>query len=342
MTDIIATDAPAKKDKLIRYSEIFGGNAGKSKNDGTDHDLLNGTFQGEGKYSGVPTAWVRFYGCNFSCLGYGQENLDDQSTWKYPYKDFDTNSIKVVEELPVFAQTCDSAYSYESKFRKFAHKNTAAEIAQKLIDLNKSAYNPLGLFEHERSKQETHMAFTGGEPMMNQRAIVDIMEEMHALNKNSPVKVTVETNGTQELKEDFITFIEERFYRYEQVGGMMLPTRKASSEWFWSVSPKIRTSGEKWEDAIKPEVVAAYAAVSPHGQLKFVVDNDPRTWYEVEKAVKLYREAGVDWDVWVMPVGANTEMQDSHAAAIAHEAMARGYNFAARVHCFVFQNQVGT
>jgi 7-carboxy-7-deazaguanine synthase len=338
--NIIATDsANPVKDKLIRYSEIFGGNGGTQTSSQYQN---NGTFQGEGKYTGHPTAWVRFFACNFTCDAFGQKNIGDPSTWELPRKDFDTSLIKTIEELPVFHTGCDSAYSYASKFLKFAHKNTAKEIAQKLIDLNKSPYNPSGSFEHERSKQETHMAFTGGEPMMNQRAIVDIMEEMHALNKNSPVKVTVETNGTQELKDDFKTFLSKRFYRYENVGGMMSADRAASSEWFWSISPKIRTSGEKWEDAIKPEVVASYAEISPYGQLKFVVDNDPLTWYEVEEAVKLYREAGCNFPVYIMPVGADVEMQESHQAIIARECVARGYIFCARVHTLVLGNGIGT
>lgn len=311
-------------DKLIRYSEIFS------------------SFQGEGQYTGHPTLWLRLWGCNLNCDGFGQKNLDDPSTWELPYKQFDENLIKVVEELPVWHTSCDSSYSWSKKFLKFAHKDTAKDIATKLIELNKTPHNPTGAFEHGKSGQETHMAFTGGEPMMNQRAIIEIMEEMHALNKNSPVKVTVETNGTQPLKEDFIKFIQERFGRYENVGGMMLPTRKASSEWFWSVSPKLRTSGEKWEDAIKPEVVASYAELSEHGQLKFVVDNDPRTWYEVEQAVKEFREAGCEFPVWIMPVGADLEMQQQNAADIAREAIARGYNVAARVHTYVFGNIIGS
>jgi len=314
----------SKKEKMIRYSELFGK-----------------TFQGEGFKTGHPTVWIRLWGCPFECRGFGQENLDDPSTWEVPAESFDTNLIKVIEELPVWHRGCDSSYSFSKKFMKFAHKNTATEIAQKLIDLNKTPHNVNGLFEHPLSKQEIHMAFTGGEPMMNQRAIVDIMEAMHAMNKNSPVQVTVETNGTQPLTEDFKTFLEERFLRYENVGGMMQTTRAASSEWFWSISPKLRTSGEKWEDAIKPEVVAGYAALSEHGQLKYVVDNDERTWYEVERATKLFREAGCNFPVTIMPVGADLEMQNENAADIAREAIARGYHVSARVHTYVFGNLPG-
>lgn len=310
--------------RKIKYSEIF-----------------SETVQGEAHHCGKPTIWIRLWGCPFECQGFGQKNLDDPTTWDLPYQTFDISNITKLEELPVWHTGCDSSYSFSKKFSKLATSETAAEIAIKLIESNKNQFNLNGTFLHPRSGQETHMAFTGGEPMMNQQGIVDIMEAMHSMNKNSPVNVTVETNGTRPVKDYFKDFIEERFYRYENVGGMMTPEREAS-EWFWSVSPKLRTSGEKWEDAIKPDVVASYAALSSKGQLKFVVDGDDRTWYEVEKATKLFREAGVDFPVWIMPVGADLEMQQEHAAKIARESIARGYNVAARVHIYLFGNLIGT
>ena len=50
------------KEKKYRYSEIFS------------------SIQGEGRYSGVPTIWLRLWGCNFECRGFNQEDLDDPST----------------------------------------------------------------------------------------------------------------------------------------------------------------------------------------------------------------------------------------------------------------------
>jgi len=312
-----------KATRQIKYSEIFGN-----------------TIQGEGQYCGVPSVWVRFFGCNFECKGFGQKNLNDPTTWDLPYLDFDVKTIKTLKELPVWHTGCDSSYSFAKKFSKLAKSGTAMEIANELIELNKSPYNSSGSFVHERSGQESHLVFTGGEPMMNQQGIVDIIESLAELKK-APSKITIETNGTREVKDYLTTFLQERFYRYTSVGGMMDPARE-SNELFWSVSPKLRSSGEKWEDAIKPEVVAKYDSLSPHGQLKFVVDGSERTWGEVERAVKLYREEGIDWKVWIMPVGADIEMQDEHAALIAREAVARGYNVAVRAHVYLFKNTIGT
>ena len=177
------------------------------------------------------------------------------------------------------------------------------------------------------------MAFTGGEPMLNQEAIVAILEEMYA-QCNFPRFVTVETNGTKPFKgpwalDEFIS----KFYN-----------ATTGREWFWSVSPKLwSTAGERPSKAIQPDVVASYAEVSNHGQLKYVVNGTKDSWLEVDQYTKMFRDAGVDWDVYIMPVGATKEEQEQpQIAEIAMEAMKRGYHVSGRLHCYVFGNQIGT
>ena len=92
------------KIRKIRYSEIFS------------------SIQGEGKYCGTPTVWLRFHGCNLKCEGFGQKNLDDRSTWELPYLDFDVSTIKRLEDLPVWHTGCDSSYSFAKKFMKLIYK----------------------------------------------------------------------------------------------------------------------------------------------------------------------------------------------------------------------------
>ena len=55
--------------------------------------------------------------------------------------------------------------------------------------------------------------------------------------------------------------------------------------------------------------------------------------------VAKFREAGVDWPVWIMPTGAREEEQQATAGAVAEKAFQRGYNVAARVrvYCLVMQ-----
>ena len=108
------------------------------------------------------------------------------------------------------------------------------------------------------------------------------------------------------------------------------------------MSPKLSISGEAWQKAIKPGIVAEYAQLSDVGQLKFVVDGSERCWDEVETATTAYRSEGVSWDVWIMPVGASMEQQQDHQERICMEAVERGYNFSPRVHNWIFRNRTGT
>lgn len=296
--------------KRYRYSEIFGN-----------------TIQGEGHFTGHPTVWVRWWGCNFECHGFGQKNLDKPESFDLPYQTFDISNIKKMDELPVWHTGCDSSYSWSNKFVKLAKLETAKEICDHLENLLKNKFNPDGLFMHP-SRNNTHLAFTGGEPMMSQHACLAVLKELDN-RKNDPLNITIETNGTQELKEDFKEYIKDLCDFGER-------------QLFWSCSPKLYSSGEKWEDAIKPEILSSYNEVNDFGQLKFVVDGSERTWNEVGKATQLYRDEGISWPVWIMPVGADLEMQNEHAADIAHQALERGYNIAARVHTYLFGNAIGT
>ena len=101
-------------------------------------------------------------------------------------------------------------------------------------------------------------------------------------------------------------------------------------------------SGEKTEKAIKPDNVAEYYKLSKSGQLKFVVGATDREWEEMESTIQKFRDAGVEWPVWVMPTGAREEEQTATAGKVAEKAFKKGYNVAARVHVYLFGNAIGT
>lgn len=304
-------------DKIYKYSEIFY------------------SFQGEGLYTGIPTVWIRFFKCNLQCDGFGQKDPTDPSTYELPYKTVDISDITCVEDLPVFKYGCDSSYSWSKRYRHLAHDHTANEICHFLEDEMKHETNPSGYFIHPLTKQDTHLAFTGGEPMLNQDAMVDIMRRF-ALIDNLPHYVTVETNGTRPLKESLSQLIDDFVDRSYDIGVL--------HDWFWSCSPKLwSTAGEKPKKAIKPEVLAVYNEASSHGQLKYVVNGSQASWDEVEEHTNAFRDVGIKWPVYIMPVGARREEQEEDIIGeIAIEAMKRGYYFSGRLHCYVFGNVIGT
>ena len=305
-------DTPSPNKKLIAYSEIFAP-----------------SFQGEGNHTGKATAWIRFFKCNLQCDGFGQTDPTDKRTYILPYKDLDISQYDSISQLPVFEYGCDSSYSWSAKFKRLVHKNTAATICNKIQNLLKHQTNPEGKFVHPKTQNVTHLAFTGGEPMLSQYAIVDIINTFLD-KKNFPKEVTVETNGTQPLSPAIINTIM-RYYS------------APDAHWFWSISPKLFTSsGEMPQKAIRPEIVAAYAEYAA-GQLKFVVTGSTENWDELDETVEIFKSYGIDFPVYIMPVGATKEQQEQEVIAnIAVEGMKRGYHFSGRLHSYVFGNQIGT
>tara|TARA_B100000424_G_scaffold14520_1_gene10669 strand:+ start:582 stop:1484 length:903 start_codon:yes stop_codon:yes gene_type:complete len=296
-------------EKKYYYSEIF-------------HSI-----QGEGEYTGVPTAWIRFFLCNLQCSGFGQVDPTNPETYELPFEDFDVSSVKRVEDLPVWEKGCDSSYTWAKKFKSLMGQETPSILADKIVDVIKTDSNPDGLFLHPKSKQHQHLCFTGGEPLMitGQAASMGIYKALKVKN-NLPKSMTFETNGTQKLSPLFQQWVKD------------IP-----EEIFFSVSPKLFTvSGEKTEKAIKPENVAIYTQCSDRGQLKFVVGAKEREWDEMEMTVEKFRKAGVNWPVWIMPTGAREEEQTETAGRVAEKAFKRGYNVAARVHVYLFGNAIGT
>jgi len=296
------------------------------------------SIQGEGVYTGVPTVWLRLFGCNLECNGFGQEDPTDPSTYILPYQEIDLTDITVPEQLPVFPYGCDSSYSWSKRFKKLQRKGTPEEVAGELFQL---------MYDNN-----THIAFTGGEPMMKagQKNIVKIIKELKQLFKtehgfygkkwkNNITNITFETNGTRKIEDTMVAQIIHDSIAQE-------------TEYFFSVSPKIwSTSGEK--DRICPDIVKGYqdacgkfdqyqGSKDPQGQLKFVCNGSEQSWDEIEDAVASFRHSGVRYPIWIMPVGATEESQNKdHVAKIAEETMDRGYNVSARVHCYIWGNEIG-
>lgn len=298
----------------IRYSEIFY------------------SFQGEAELAGVPSVWLRFFGCNLNCSGFGQKNPTDPSTYQLPFETFDVSTVKSVNELPVWKFGCDSSYSWSQKYKHLAHDASVEELVDRLIDQNKSEHNPDGLFTHPKTGQQTMMCFTGGEPMLQQNAIMLILREMKRRD-NMPKIVTIETNATKQIKDEFRKFINVEFI---SMGGI---------RWHWAMSPKLYTvSGE--QDVVLANNIADYARYTiATSVLKFVCNGTKENWEELDKHlnnIKLSMKGTQMPAVWIMPVGATKDAQEHpDIADLCIEAMQRGFNVATRNQCYVFGNIIG-
>lgn len=286
--------------------------------------------QGEALYTGVPTAWLRLFACNLNCDGFFQKDPTDPTSYELPYKDFDPKTVNRLEDLPVWSKGCDSSYSWSKKYKHLTYQKSPKEVALEIMGRITNKYNPNGSFIHETSKQHIHMCFTGGEPLLpvNQRAVCNVLKAFEELG-NLPKFITFETNGTQLLTQETKDCLDSLIWNR---GG----------EVTFSVSPKLFTvSGEKATKAIRPDVLAQYNNYTHTGYLKFVVGTEQRQWDELDEVIKKFRDAGCIYDVWIMPLGSLEEQQQATAGEIANMALERGYNVAARVHCYLWGNKIG-
>lgn len=287
--------------------------------------------QGEGRYTGRPSLWIRFFLCNLQCNGFGQDEPTNPDSWELPYETIDLTDIERVEDLPVFDKGCDSSYTWAKKFRHLMKDKTVPDIVDEL-----TALLPYGKFEDPQTGVWHHMVFTGGEPMINQTAIYEILQEFERRG-NLPRYVTVETNGTKPLTEDGRKALE-------------LIVQHPDGEWLWSVSPKLwSTAGEKPERAFKPKVIEHYADCeyiyrccgSVKTQLKWVVNGSDESWDEVEQHRIMLEHLGVNFEPWIMGVGGTIEGLKLTEADIADEAIRSGYNYSTRAHCHIYGNAIG-
>ena len=140
------------------------------------------SLQGEGQYLGVPSIFLRVFGCNFQCQGFGMPRvqLSEERLAIDPaqYTDY--------ESLPLVHTGCDSYASWDPRFKDLSPMLTSDAIVERTLEI----------LPHKRWVDE-HFIFTGGEPLLGwQRSYPDILD--HA--KMQELKeITFETNGTQKL-----------------------------------------------------------------------------------------------------------------------------------------------
>jgi len=272
------------------------------------------SIQGEGKYQGVPSVFLRTFGCNFTCSGFGMPKGELSNERAIIADNIDKYSD--YNSLPLVSTGCDSYASWDPAFKHLSPMLEIDGLAKSIVEL----------LPHKKWVDE-HLVITGGEPLLGwQKSYPDLLSHELML----PLKeLTLETNGTQLISNDFKQFIKEVWHHDK---GYFTLT--------FSVSPKLSVSGEKYEDAIKPDVVAQLCKLG-YTYLKFVVSNKEDV-EEAEQAVNDYRKAGFNGPVYLMPLGGTLETYSMNTRKIAELAMSKGFRYSARLQCDIFRNAWGT
>jgi organic radical activating enzyme len=267
--------------------------------------------QGEGRFIGVPSVFLRTFGCNFTCGGFGMKDRTQMSTER---EFIDPTQYRIYEELPLVSTGCDSYASWHPDFRDLSPLIETDGIVERIMEM----------IPHGRWMDE-HLVITGGEPLLGwQRAYPDLLsnEKMRSLKE-----ITFETNGTQPLSSEFSDYLRE-WKRHREKNALT-----------FSVSPKLSVSGEKWDEAILPKIIHQYQNVG-FVYLKFVVASEEDI-QEAVKATDEYRKGGFNGPVYLMPLGGVVSVYDGTRIHVADEALKRGYWYTPRLHVDLWGNGWG-
>lgn len=265
------------------------------------------SVQGEGLRVGYPSLFVRFFGCNFRCPGFGLP-LGQVSTEPDEIAEH-VNDYKSYSELPLAKTGCDSYPSWHPKFAQFSPEMSEEELYNRMINT----------VPKEALDNGVDIVFTGGEPLLpkTQRFIIEMFKRFDFRMFDN---VTFETNGSQKPLQELVDVIEDQ------------------TSLLFSVSPKLKCSGVPREKAIVPESLRELSKNSMY--LKFVVSSNE----DLNEIEEIYDS--IDWfeypGVYIMPEGGTPERYNQNLKKVAEIAMKRGFALSPRLHITLFGNSWGT
>ena len=286
-------------------------------------ELFN-SIQGEGRYVGVPSLFLRTFGCSLRCPGFNRDHVERTQP------NHEVNAIiqqipvfkelgKTFDQLPLVKTGCDTYAAVYPEFKDFSPMYDVKELAQKIKGML-----PEGIFHKEQ-----HLVITGGEPLLPgwQKAYVELVKELRANGTviNRPY-VTFETNGTQKIDPNVFDWLRDNTHLH------------------FSVSTKLSASGEAFDEAVKPKIIESYMNYGLV-DFKFVVA-DQDGFNEVDALLSKQFADIVEDDrfgsVYIMPVGGTNEVYELNQTDVANLCIKHGYRFSPRLQCILFGNSWNT
>lgn len=271
------------------------------------------SIQGEGRYMGVPSIFLRTFGCNFKCSGFGMS--PGESSQEVEAIAARIAEFKDYTELPLVSTGCDSYASWDPRFKDLSPMLESNAIVNRIMEILP-----------QKRWEDEHLVITGGEPLLGwQRAYPDLLS--HA-SMNRLKEITFETNGTQKLDPKFKEYLTDWAFGSDE------------REITFSVSAKLSCSGESRHEAIQPEIVCDYQEVG-NTYLKLVIATEQDA-EEALETVDIYRAAGFTGHVYLMPIGGVESVYALNNRAVANFAMKNGLRYSDRLQVPLFKNEWGT
>jgi 7-carboxy-7-deazaguanine synthase len=187
---------------------------------------------------------------------------------------------------------CDTPYSWDWK-----RYDPAVELRE--IDVGEVAASI-------RAMDVPRVVVTGGEPLLQQRAIVELLRLLPGLG------VEVETNGIHVPEPELVEHVER-----------------------FNVSPKLANAGIERSRRYKPEVLRALQATGK-AVFKFVACEPP----DLDEIEAMVAECELT-DVWVMPEGTDAQTLVARAQRLADAVVARGWHLTPRLHILLWGDERG-
>jgi len=290
------------------YSRLKSGGNKMEHNMYTVTELFGPCAQGEGRYVGAPSIFLRLFGCNLQCQGFGMPKGELSHE-----RDLVANNgltYDTVDSLPLVRTGCDSYAAWDTRFKYLSKQYTIQELVDKIKSML-----PNGSFQ-QTTNNNIHLVITGGESLLPHWQ-KNHCEFIHELRRQLNLKyLTFETNGTQVLSEELTDVLN------------------LVSDVTFSVSPKLSASGEPRNKTIKKEAINSYFKCIGTTYLKFVV-GDESNFDEVEDVLNELEYLG---DVFIMPVGGCYDEYKKIAPIICDLCMKKGYRYTPRLHIDLFGN----
>jgi len=245
--------------------------------------LLNGrpeifhSIQGEGKSVGVPSVFVRTTLCNLHCI------------W------------------------CDTDYTWNWVGTRFPHLNDTRPGYQKFKKKDWIvACSIEEVAETVGSFPCNNVILTGGEPMLQQPALVALMQALR--EKSAKYRFEVETNGTLLPEPAFDALIDQ-----------------------YNVSPKLENSANVRRLREKPRVLRFFSDC-PKANFKFVVST-PNDLEEVRSLTRTYDI--VPEKVWLMPEASTARLLSQRRQWLVEICKQQGFRYSDRLHVQIWGEKKG-
>lgn len=163
----------------------------------------------------------------------------------------------------------------------------------------------------DRLRDGAHLIFTGGEPLLHQKKIIEYLEWFSNTYNFIPI-LEVETNGTI-LPEPSLRHVVD----------------------YWNVAPKLKNSNEPWDKRMDDVAITYFNSVK-NSIFKFVIGNRAE-----------FAEVLQDWKIinmnkiYLMPQGDSKAQLAKTYPLIAELAVDMGVKFSPRLHINIWNQKTG-